>query len=789
MRRAALRIAILVVLGGVVIAAASAAGLFWLAQGAAPPVDGRLMVAGLEQPVSIVRDPFGVPHVEAQTLADAFCGLGLAHAQDRLWQMDLLRRHARGTLSELFGSNTVGPDRLARTLGLKQAAERELATLPDSVHTLLEAYSRGVNAWIGEVRARRVARPFEMRWLGHEIADWRPVDTLAVLRFRSWALSRTLGASLLLQGLKESISGTVSRDFFPEPPIESEPGLIGSLERLGRVADAWAAGAGLDGPVGSLAFIVGAGRTARGFPILVNDSHLEFELPPLPFFAHLRTPDLEVAGTTWPGLPVFLSGTNRRVAWGQVSLHASTSDLFNETLHPSEPRYDLNGRWLETERREERIEVRWRGVLRVEVASTRHGPLLGSALPHDPKVKSYALRWVGQDRRSGIRSLLELQRAGDWDEFRAALRSYPAPAATFVYADTDGNIGEQVAGLLPIRTVLQGGFLPLPGRTRRYDWRGFIAFDDLPSRFGANLPWLVVSSRPRGRSFPHRVAWLWSSTGGAERVRARLRGAARLELEDVLEIQRERHSARGSELVQSLLDGATGLTERGARVRSMLLEWNGDTDTDSIGAAVYHAFRERLIEQLLEARLDGHGPLAERLRGDAEPAPGLLLDRFLERVGREQSREWIDAALENTWSWLGVNVSSNPRNWGWGKVHRLHLEHPFERLGGPLLSRLGRLLGRGPFPAPGDPDSVWAMHRRELPTPATVGPVVRYAVDLADPDHAQVGLAGGQSGHPGTPHYDDAASDWLRGRPRPLWMHRQNIAFHEQGRWELHPHR
>ena len=782
-----MRVALLVLLGAGVIAAASAAGLFMLSQRARTPADGTLAIAGLDGPVRIERDPFGVPHIEAGSLSDAFSALGFVHAQERLWQMDLLRRHAQGRLSELFGSGTLERDRLARTLGFAGAAAVEAESLPRETRALLEAYSRGVNAWLAEVRALRAPQPFELRWLSYEIEDWTAENTLAVLRFRAWTLSRTLSVSLLLQRLLNDIGSTSARDFFPPRPASVEPSLVGSLLDLGRVGDALAGGAGLNGPVGSLGFVVGAGRARHELPLLANDAHLEFQIPPLGFFAHLRTPDLELAGATWPGIPVFWMGNNRRVAFGQVALHASSSDLFDETLHPTDPHlYDRNGRWLEMEHREERIAVRYLGDERIEVSTTRHGPLLGSALPDDPSARSWALRWTGQAKRSGIRALLALQRAANWSEFREALRGYHSPASSFLYADVDGNIGLQIAGDLPIRTI-PTEFLPVPGRTRYYDWRGFIAFEKLPSLFGDRLPFLVASTHPVDAGFPQPLAWLWPDGGGAQRVGERLRKARGLELEDVLAIQRERVSLKAAEDVRRILKDSSPRTEHGARIRGILLDWNGTTDTDSLGASVYHAFRQRLTHRLLSTRLDGQRDLASAL-AETGPVPGALLARFLERAGSREGAEVVDSVLDETWTWLGVHVSSNPKKWAWGHVHQLRLEHPFERLGGPLLAPAGRRLGRGPFAAPGDADSVWAMHHAALPTRSvSIGPALRYAVDLADLDHPQVGLAGGQSGHPGAPHYDDAIQDWLDGRARPLWLHRLNVSYHSRGVWQLHP--
>jgi penicillin amidase len=783
----AVRIAVVILLGAAVIAASSTAVMFWLWQGMPPPAHGQLELAELAKPVRIARDTFGVPHIEAASLADGFAALGFAHAQDRLWQMDLLRRHARGTLSEIFGSKTLPRDRLARTLGLAHDASSETERLPKSTRRLLDAYSHGVNRWIEEVRLLRQSRPFEVRWLGYELEDWSAEDTVAIVRYRAWTLSRTLSTSLLLQRLVDTI-GLPSRGFFPLRSVDEEPRLVGSLYELGRIADAYAGGMGLNGPVGSLGFLVGARRTASGAPLLVNDSHLEFAIPPLAYAAHLRTPELELGGVTWPGVPVFWMGANRRVAFGQVALHASTSDLFDESLNPTDPhQYDRNGRWIKAEVREEQVVVRWGSDERFEVVSTRHGPLLGAALPHDPSARGYALRWTGHAKRSGIRGHLAMQTAQNWAEFRDALRSLPAPASTFLYADVDGNIGTQVAGQLPIRTRLQDGFLPTPGSTRYYDWRGFVAFDDLPSSFGDELPWLIVSSLRRDADFPEAVAWLWNDGAGGERIRARLKPNRRVTLTDAVAIQREQRSGRGTTLLKQLLEDTTGLTEHGARVRVLLLEWDGSTDIDSVGASVYHAFRQRLTQRLLRMRLADRVADLEPLLRNTGPAPGLLLASFLERVEEAESVQLLDEVLEETWSWLGVHVSSNPRKWAWGRVHQLRLIHSFETLGGVPQLVVGRSLGRGPFPAPGDADSVWAMHHGALPDTAGVGPVVRLAVDLADTDHMLLGLAGGQSGHPGAPHYDDALADWLQGQPRPLWMHAADIAYHERGVWELHP--
>jgi penicillin amidase len=749
-----------------------------------PEPNGQVTAPQLERSVRISRDAFGVPHVQAESAAEAFTGLGFAHAQDRLWQLELLRRSARGRLSELFGEDALPADRLARTLGLHEAAEQEWSALRPSTRKVLQAYSDGVNLWIQAVLDRRVAVPFEFDWLGVEPELWTPQDSLMLVRFRAWLLGRSLSLTLLLDRLVRDLGGVASQDFFPVPPPAPDTDRVGKMLEIGRAADALARVAGLHGRVGSIGFVVGRQRSRSGHALLANDPHVELRLPNLFYMAHLSTPEWEVAGATWPGMPIFWAGTNRSIAWGQVTLHASVSDLFDESLHPEDrSRYDWGGRWRQGRRREEIIRVRDGADQQIEVISTRHGPLLA---PVDPDAQTYALRWTGQSQESGFEALLRVQDARSWKSFREALRGVPAPAATFLYADRHGNIGTQVAGRLPIRTI-DTGLLPVPGRSSFYDWRGFIPFDRLPTSFGRDEPWLVASTSMPRTAFPEAVAWLRDGSGGGEsRLRRALRRSGELSLDDVIRIQRERHSAQGTAAVRQLVEGLDLPEGPAALMRQALLDWDGETRTGSVGAAIFHVFRRRLTERLLEDRLGA--PYIEDVLSAAEPVPGVLLSRFLERVGPPRSRSMIERSLEETWSWFGVNVSSNPDKWTWGRVHRLRLRHAFEELGGPVLQRLGRSLGRGPFPAPGNADSVWTMyHSAKPPFEAMVGPALRVALDMADPDHLTFGLCGGQSGHPGDPLYDDGVADWLAGRPRPLWMHPLDVTYHERGVWELQP--
>ncbi|MCP4007342.1 MAG: penicillin acylase family protein [bacterium] len=752
-----------------------------------PEARGSRVIPELAQAVEILRDPLGVPHVKSTRSDDASLALGFVHAQDRLWQMEMLRRAARGTLSEVFGASTVDEDRLVRTLGLGRDAEAEVTQLSGSAARTLDAYSAGVNSWIEHLRSGEAPLPYEFEFLEYEPEPWSPADTLAILRLRAWNTGRSLGASLLLDQLVREVGGVPARDFFPTRPEDGAHDPLGPVLELGKAADRLASIVGMNGPVGSLGFVVSSERSATGGAILANDPHVQFGVPALFYLAHLRVNDDNVSGATWPGVPLFFAGNNGEIAWGQVALHASVSDLFDETFHPTDPlRFDRNGRWRKAVRRVETIQIKDAEPLEVEVLSTHHGPVLRSMEPEETRVHTLALRWTGHHKRSGFEALLRVQRAGDWDEFRKSLRRLPAPAATFLYADREGHIGTQVAGHLPVRAI-ETGLLPVTGGSSFYDWRGFMDFDGLPSSYG-DKPWIVVSTHPDAADFKAPIVWLWSSPAGARRIGGLLSSSRHIDLERVLEVQRDRGSHRGRSTVRYLVDDVEPTAEHARRIRTLLLDWDGRAVEDSIGASVYHVFRQRLTVRLLQDRFEKADERLEQITANTGPLPGIVLARYLDRARDRQLKGVVEQALDDTWRHMRTHVSSNPKKWNWGRLHQVRLKHDFEKLGIGRVQLAGQPLGLGPFPAAGGPDSAWTMYHRSLPeNEAEVGPALRYAVDMSDADHAQIGLAGGQSGHAGHPNYSDALQDWLAGRARPLWMHWSDVSYHQVGKWELRP--
>jgi len=774
------------------------------ARAAFPQADGRIEVAGLENPIEILRDARGVPHVLARSERDALLGLGYAHAQDRLGQMQWLARSARGRSAEWEGPAALAADRLARTLDFAGLAERQLADLDGDTRRVLGAYARGVNARIARIRAGEAAPPLSLARRGLALEDWRPADSLAVLKLYAWGLSETLGASLVLEDLIEQLGPTAARPFEPDggqgglSPRRATAVTAGLGPRRGGPApDPLRRALGLAGAsAGSSAWVVGGAHTQSGRPLLVADSHLEPTVPALLHVAHVRGGALDAAGATLPGVPVFWTGHNQRVAWASTHARVATSDLYRETLQGSRERYHDGRGWAPLREREETILVRG-GLDRVEtVRSTHHGPLI-EGLADDGR-EPLSLAWAGA--RPGDRSLaawLAVARADGAAALVAALASHAAPVLAVVYADADGNAGLQLAGWIPRRSFA-ARLQPLPGRANVYDWGARIPFQALPAqRLQDGRGWLVAAdNRFSSGADEALIEWLWRSGERARRIDQLLRSSVRLgpvDLRRMARVQTDLRMLRAQDLLRDSLALAGDPAELAAEARevvALLGGWSGEARASSPGAATYHVFLGALTEQLLERQV-GEGLLSRYLalpQGD----PARLVADIVRAVAegsedaawgdRERVRQAVRDSLRETWFRLSYRLGPNRRKWSWGRLHPLS----FRPMGLPSVARGQRELG--PFEVGGSSTTVAAAdYDPALPFDVRTASTFRFAIDTAALDESLMALAPGVSEHPGHPHFRDGLAPWLEGRPGLLVTSRLAVVESALSRLVLAP--
>ncbi|MEW5975336.1 MAG: penicillin acylase family protein [Acidobacteriota bacterium] len=779
---------------------------WWVVRRSLPVVDGSLPLRGLQSSVEVLRDHIGVPHIVARSLDDLLMAQGFVTAQDRLWQMELMKRLSRGKLAEIFGRVALESDREHRVLGFSRAVVRQVRTLSATERRYLEQFAAGVNEFITSSPERI---PVEFEILGCKPSLWTPEDTLLL---NLW-IGKTLTHSWEVDLMREAMAGTASpsarrqllaeyssKDLpvvgFDEPgallsgppapfaPPTGQPVLqldVGLRHRLSRLPNH------TEAVLGSNNWVLAGPRTRSGKPLLANDPHLPHSVPSVWHMTHLKVPGvLDVAGVTVPGMPGIVLGHNDSVAWGATNNGADVQDVFVEKLHPEDKsRYRVRNQWLPMEVHEEVILVKDEAPVKVKAFATRHGPVIRQL---DNFVLS--LRWTLLDDQAAVPMLFSLGTARNWSEFLQAMATYAGPVQNFVYADRSGNIGFLNAGRVPVRKRGDGS-VPVPGDTDEYEWTGYIPFAEMPRTLNPESGVLVTANnRVIGTSYQHFFTHNWFSPHRARRIRELIERGGRLGPEDMLRIQNDDYSElheliahRILEAIDSTQGGLSAPDDEGTAPPTMqflqdeLQHWDARAEPQSVASTVCEEFRLVLGEMVLrgvlgenwssyrwqnrstwmENLLDGHSP-------DLIPKGYSSLNHFVLTCFRESIRRL-----------RGRFADSQPEGWRWGRYLPVEFKHPLGRFW-PLTS----LFNTGPFPQPGGPLAI----RQAAPG---VGVSLRMVIDFSDFDRSVSNLTLGQSGHPLSSHYRDQFRRWLGSDSFPMVFSENRIRKEATSRLVLVP--
>jgi penicillin amidase len=773
MKRFLQRIALLVLLIVLLAIVWGGAWLYHRAQSSLPLLDGTLRAPGLSARVEVLRDAHGVPHLRAQSLADVFFAQGYVTAQDRLWQMDLSRRHAEGQLSEVFGDRTLRYDMESRTLGLNQAAERALAELDPDTRRLLDSYARGVNAFIGSHRDRL---PIEFLILRYQPQLWRTADSVAVVMNLSTALSQSWEEDLMREHVSAKLGKNLASDVFPDHsaldvPVAAVPASApAGTKKMTRGFDdepledsplrAMVRRPHLDfrGGMGSNNWVLNGSHTKSGKPLLANDPHLGHSIPSVWYMIHLQAPGLNVSGVSLAGLPLVVIGHNENIAWGMTNTGPDVQDLYAENFNLRDStQYLHNGQWIGAEVRNEVIKVRDHRNYLLTVKVTRHGPVVS----HDGD-RDLALRWTALEPHTIRLPLLRMNQASNWQEFTAALRDFTVPMQNFVYADVEGNIGYYAAGLVPVRRRGDGS-VPIPGSTDDYDWSGFIPFEDLPHSY--NPPGGIIATA-NGRivpdTYPFFISANWEAPYRTARIFQLLREEGPFNPADMLRIQTDIRALEDEWLAKQLLAAAAQHAPESSEAQfalGVLKAWDGQAHADSTATLIAEVTRHALLARILKPKL------GEDLSGYHWSMSTIFLQNVLE----QNLTRWLppeDAdfhvtlmkSLEQAVRQIPALVHSQSQAaWRWGDTIPLTFHHPLSR-GLPLL---GHLLDVGPFPQAGTGTTV-------KQTTPEIGPSMRMVVDFSDLDQSMQNITLGESGQVFSPYYRDQFEAWYGGRSFPM---------------------
>jgi penicillin amidase len=751
-----------------------------------PQLDGYLNLPGLKESVEVLRDRWGVPHIYANNEHDLYFAQGFVHAQDRLFQMELNRRTGHGRLSELVGEAALDTDRAVRAFGFPRLAGADWEAAPPELRETLQAYAAGVNAFLKSPTGKL---PVEFTLLNFHPEPWTPLDSLAFSRVMIWQLSHAWFGEVIRAGLIEAVGAERAAELEIHYPTGNPASLPQGIEfnRLDPDGKLTAlTGPFLDRGKGSNAWVVSPTRSATGSAVLCNDMHLKLSLPSLWYEAHLTGGDLQVSGVGLPGLPMILVGHNARIAWGMTLAFTDAEDLFVEQFDPTDRlRYQAGQEWLKAEVIEERIEVKGRKQAHIErVVVTRHGPVISDVIGAPAKrlaVQSMALRPC-----PAVQGWWMLNRAGNWDEFVAAMQKIEAPQLNVAYADVDDNIGYWVTGKVPVRAAGDGS-VPAPGWSDDHEWIGEVPFAEMPHALNPQRGFLVTCNHKIiDDDYPHFLGNVWMNGYRAKRLEQLFTAKDKLEFGDYQAAHLDFICYPGREFAARVDD----LETRDADAQQAILllrNWDGALSPDSVGGAVYEVARYLLARAIFEPALgkdltnrymgDGFNPVlyaSHEFYGHDTVVLLRLLDNptswWMENAGG--LHKTLETSLGEAVRFLRARFGADPLEWQWGRLHRVSFDHP---LG--IQKPLDRVFNRGPYPIGGDTDTVCqtAILASDPYDNKAWAPSFRMIADLGNLDNSLASYSPGQSARLGSPHYDDLIDPWLKGEYHPMLWSRPQV--------------
>jgi penicillin amidase len=764
---------------------------YLVARSALPLLDGRLQVNGLSAPVTVTRDTHGVPTIEAKSLEDLFFTQGYITAQDRLWQMDVMRRFGAGELSEILGEDTLQLDREQRILGLRAVAKKSIETANPRDRGYFEAYARGVNAYIATHRDRL---PIEFRILKYSPKPWLPEDSVVIangmvkdLNYHYFydALDREkilaklgpeLTADLYVNRSWHDRPPTVMREDLNDPhtsndsddddddsdddgPDNSVTQQRTSVLEVKPQEDAF--------PVdGSNDWVVSGAHTTTGKPLLSNDMHLGHQMPNLWYEAHLQSGNFNVVGVTLPGMPYVIVGHNQRIAWGFTNVGPTVTDVYIENFN-AQGAYQTPQGWMQPEHRTETIHVKGRPDATIDVKITRHGPIVTELVPGE--TRPLALRWTLYD---GLRiPFFDVNSAQNWEDFQHAFSQLDAPGQNVVYADVDGNIGYHATGKVPIRAAGDGS-LPVSGADNAHEWTSFIPFDKLPNIYN---PASGIIATANGRitpdDYPHSISMEWEAPWRQARIYHVLESGRQFSAADMLALQTDVRSEAdlfAAERFVYAVDHATKPSARAKQAADLMRNWDGRMLASSAAPTIAVVSARDLRRLLLEPKL-GAAP-EDSKKPDPQTAEGSLnwqtysweqRSVWLENILIHHPKRWLPEKYPNYEELLtaaveaAVNDANAPKDlasWHWGSFNAVEIRHPV--LGKiPLIQHWA---GPGVQQQSGSGYTVKAVTRHH-------GPSERFTANLADLDQSTLNIVTGQAGNFLSPYYMDQWKAWYEG--------------------------
>ncbi|MGH9618996.1 MAG: penicillin acylase family protein [Bryobacteraceae bacterium] len=737
----------------VVVAALIAFAVYWYAVRPLPKTSGQIQ-APIGAAAQIERDARGVPHIEAASWQDAIFLQGYVTAQDRLWQMDTMRRLGRGHLAEVFGRKALNADERSRRMRMGALAEAAEARLRPQDRALFAAYARGVNDYI-DTHHDDYSLKFSLPGHAYDPRPWRISDSLTI-------------ALDMYRDLTDFSHFDFDKGrYFANAINPAKAHVLFPAVEGGFVSP------------GSNAWAVSGAHTADGKPMLANDPHLDYSIPGIWYLVQLKAPGLDVSGATIPGVPSVILGHNAQIAWGATNLESDAMDLYTEQIDDRTGRYVFQDKPEQARLDRQMIGVRGGNPVQLDTWITRHGPVVAHK-----NGKSFSMKWTAA-YGFGF-PFFDIDRAQNWKQFRKALENFWGPAQNFIYADRAGNIGYQAAGKIPIREGFGSG-APLDGSSGKFEWSGYIPFDKLPSIYDPKSGMLATSNQdPFPRDYPYTVDGSYADTYRVNQVRALLAAKKKLTVGDMLAIQKDVYSAFDSFVAHQALAAVAKCGSKNKLVKEavrVLHGWNGQMGKNQaapmIAELLYNRMADWLTKSLLkpdaakrilkeEWPFGGGGQSGTRsarslaaFTPDIIPRPAVV-QKLLETrpqgwVPHNNWDAWLVARLAAALE-LGRQAQGTPvSHWKWGGLLQWKLVQPV----GNSIPFAAQFFNIGPAPMSGSSTTV-------KQTTTVLGPSERMVADMGSLDNSVQNLVAGESGNVASGHYKDQWPAYYRGTSFPM---------------------
>ncbi|MFC7321348.1 penicillin acylase family protein [Halobacillus campisalis] len=722
-----------------------------------PETVGQIKLEGLSEEVSIIRDEQGVPNIKAKSDEDLFRAQGYVQAQDRMFQMELARRQASGTLSEVVGSTAIDQDKYFRTLGLRRAAEKSIQEYSEEALKSLEAFAEGVNEYIAQAVDQNKL-PAEFILMGIEPEPWEPVDSLTIGKYMAFDLGGHWERQAFNYYAMQEFSPEEAEELMPAYP-ENAPTILD--EETIDIASSFKGAVLPQEFNGSNNWVIDGSLTSSGSPLLADDPHLGLATPSIWYQMTLNSPDYNVSGVIFAGVPGIILGHNEDVAWGVTNVGPDVQQLYMEKRNPeNENEFLFEEKWEEAEVINEPIRVKGEDTIDYSVTETRHGPVISEFAENTGESSVLSLRWTALDPTTELEAILEINKARNWEEFENGLEKFLAPAQNFVYADKEGNIAYKANGRIPIYENPDDALLPLRGWTSEDEWNGFIPFDELPGAVNPEEGFIATANNKITTvEYPYHISHNWAQPYRYQRIIDMINGKDNHTSKDMKDMQLDVLNLQAEEFLIYLLDQLEGSNEETIQLMN---DWNYKDEENLPQPLIFHRWMLAIQDQIFSKKIPKD--MLEFFKG-----AGQTTDEILRTSMKGEESIWLEEAggIENvvqlafdeTLIELKEEQVQEPADWEWGKWHAVEFTHPLSSIG-----FLERFYNPGaPVPVSGSRITVRAAGFNNSGI-VDHGASWRFVMDLADPSKAEHVVGPGQAGHFRSEWYHNQLGDWVSGK-------------------------